>query len=259
MPFPHTIIDDVLPADLFRLATSEFPADDHPTWTGYLHFNEAKFANTSIETWGPTLRLIASELCTDSFAALLGDLTGFDRLIADPGMDGGGLHQTLPGGYLNVHTDFTTNHRVRHWQRRVNVLLYLNETWEPEWGGELQLWDAAVSRCVRSISPIGNRMVIFTTSDDAYHGHPEPLACPSGTTRRSLALYYFTTEVKPRRRATHYRSRPGDGWKRVGIWLDRCALGAYDVAKTRIKVSDRFASGVLKRASLALRQTRRAR
>ena len=39
-----------------------------------------------------------------------------------------------------------------------------------------------------------NRAVIFNITDDAYHGHPEPLNCPEDQARYSLALYYFTED-----------------------------------------------------------------
>jgi hypothetical protein len=34
--------------------------------------------------------------------------------------------------------------------------------------------------------------MIFGTTDFTYHGHPDPLQCPEGITRKSLALYYFS-------------------------------------------------------------------
>jgi hypothetical protein len=180
-------------------------------------------------------------------------LRGFDS------RDGGGLHQSRRGGFLNVHTDFTTNHQVPTWRRRVNLLLYLNPTWCTDWGGSLELWDPTVTTCVRSIEPRGNRIVIFTTGERAFHGHPEALRCPAEAARRSLALYYFTEEARPRRQATRYRSRPGDGLKRVGIWLDRHAIAAYDVVKTRLGVTDRLASGVLRRVHETVNRARGAR
>jgi hypothetical protein len=39
-----------------------------------------------------------------------------------------------------------------------------------------------------------NRAVIFNITDDAYHGHPEPLRCPDNQARYSMALYYFTED-----------------------------------------------------------------
>jgi 2OG-Fe(II) oxygenase superfamily len=68
----------------------------------------------------------------------------------------------------------------------------LNKDWREEYGGHLQLWDRNMTRCEAKIAPIFNRVMIFSTTDFTYHGHPDPLQCPEGMTRKSLALYYFT-------------------------------------------------------------------
>ena len=54
--------------------------------------------------------------------------------MADDAMDGGGLHRSLAGGFLNVHADFTAHHSKPQWRRRVNLLLYLNPDLGPELG-----------------------------------------------------------------------------------------------------------------------------
>jgi hypothetical protein len=46
--------------------------------------------------------------------------------------------------------------------------------------------------CEVKVLPIFNRVMIFGTTDFTYHGHPDPLQCPEGVTRKSLALYYFS-------------------------------------------------------------------
>ena len=46
-------------------------------------------------------------------------------------------------------------------QRRVSLVLYLNENWTPEAGGELRLFDAAGPH--RDIEPIAGRLVCFLT------------------------------------------------------------------------------------------------
>jgi hypothetical protein len=49
-----------------------------------------------------------------------------------------------------------------------------------------------MTRCEAKILPMFNRLMVFGTTDFTYHGHPDPLQCPEGVTRKSLALYYFT-------------------------------------------------------------------
>lgn len=241
-PFPHVVIDDVLPAEVFARAAAEFPPIDDPGWDGYLHVNETKFANPRPASWGPTLQTLADALNSRDFIAFLERLTGINGLLADPDLDGGGLHQTRRGGHLNVHTDFSTHHARPTWSRRVNVLLYLNERWEPDWGGALELWDEDVGRCVRRVDPLPNRLLVFTTDARSFHGHPEPLQCPPDTARRSLAMYYFTEDDAAERRPTRYRGRPGDGAKAIAIWADGRVLWAYDRLRTALGRSDAMGS-----------------
>jgi len=247
-PFPHIVLDDVLTPEAFATAVAQFPGIRDPFWKGYLHVNETKYCNVYPETWADGLREVARALCSPEFVAYLEELTGIEGLIADWSMDGGGLHQTLRGGHLNIHADFTTHHVHEHWARRVNVLLYLNEEWHEEWGGHLELWDKDMTACRDNVTPAGNRMLVFTTSHDSYHGHPDGLACPPDVARRSLALYYFTEEDAPVRRSTHYQARPQEGrLKKTAIAADRTALDLYDRAKRRLGLSDDLAHGVLER------------
>ena len=247
-PFPHLVVDDVLRPEAFAAAVEAFPDIDDAFWKGYLHVNETKYCNVYPDTWAPALREVAGELTSPAFVAYLEELTGIDALIPDWSMDGGGLHQTLRGGHLNVHADFTTHHLHENWARRVNILLYLNEEWHDEWGGNLELWDKQMRACQAAVAPRGNRMLVFTTSFDSFHGHPDGLTCPPGQARRSMALYYFTEETAPVRRSTHYRARPAEGArKRAAIVADRTLLDLYDRVKRRLGISDEAAHRVLHR------------
>src|SRR6185503_12943218 len=110
------------------------------------------------------------------------------------------------------------------------------------WGGDLELWSKDMEQCERTVTPVGNRMLLFTTDEDAYHGHPDPLSCPPDVARQSLALYYFTEEPAPLIRSTDYRARPGDGMKSAAIYADKQVLRLYDVLKRRLHLSDDVAS-----------------
>jgi hypothetical protein len=238
-PFPHIVLDDVLFGEAFGRVAAEFPAMRDPFWKGYLHVNETKYGNTQPDTWGPTLTAVAKEFVSTEFVA-----------FPDWSMDGGGLHQTLRGGHLNVHTDFTTHHVKENWSRRVNILLYLNEEWHEEWGGQLELWDKDMTAAQARVLPAGNRMLVFTTSDHSFHGHPDALTCPEDVARRSMALYYFTEEANPVRKATNYRARPEEaGLRRAAIAVDRSAVDLYDRAKRKLGISDEQVSGVLERVN----------
>ncbi|MET0902838.1 MAG: 2OG-Fe(II) oxygenase [Acidimicrobiales bacterium] len=255
-PYPHITLDNVLHPDALHAIYAEFEAIPESTWTNYLHLNERKFGHTDVHHWGHRLQELRDELSSERFVSFVSAVTGIADLHADDVMDGGGLHRSLPGGFLNIHADFSAHHSKPGWRRRVNLLLYLNPDWQPDWGGALQLWSKDMQRCVTRIEPKANRILLFTTDADSFHGHPEPLRFPAGQARRSLALYYFTIENHVVRHATDYRSRPGDGISgKLKIWIDKKALATYDLLKTPLRLSD----GVVSRALGALNRRPRSR
>lgn len=256
-PFPHIVIDDFLEPEAARAAMAEFPPLDQERWNNYIHINERKFSNTDPANWGPTLQQTLETLNSPRFVDFVGTLLGDDDLIADPSLEGGGLHLSKPGGYLNIHADFTVHPHHRNWQRRVNIILYLNEDWKPEYGGDIELWSTDMKECVQKVSPVGNRALIFSTDATSYHGHPEPLRCPEGVARHSLALYYFTVERDPLVRSTEYRPRPGDGARSLLIYLDKHALRVYDWTKRRLGLSDQVASTLLRQRDRLRRKSHR--
>jgi Rps23 Pro-64 3,4-dihydroxylase Tpa1-like proline 4-hydroxylase len=147
------------------------------------------------------------------FVNFLEKLTGIEGLITDHTLNGGGLHQILRGGKLDIHADYNY-HPITQLDRRLNVLVYLNENWHPGWGGNLELWNKDMSSCEKSIEPFFNRVVIFSTNDDSFHGHPDPLECPETESRKSIALYYYTNgRPESERSAPHstlFKRRPCD-------------------------------------------------
>jgi len=244
-PYPHIVFDNFLEPGIAEAAIAEFPPLDPQQWNNYLHTNERKFSHTDPGSWGPTLQKVLQELNSPRFVAFVGKLIGVENLIADPSLEGGGLHQSTTGGFLNIHADFTVHPHNRKWQRRANILVYLNDDWKPEYGGDLELWSADMKQCVEKVSPVANRALIFTTDVDSFHGHPEPMRCPEGVARRSLALYYYSVEKDPLVRSTEYRARPGDGAHSILIYADKQMLRGYDWAKRHLGLSDQTGSKIL--------------
>lgn len=247
-PFPHTVIDDFLPAEVADRVLDEF-TETMGGWTHYNHFNENKLAITELGRMGPVTQQVMAALQSERFIAAVGELSGIEGLIPDPHLDGAGLHRIDRGGFLNVHTDFLSHTVNRHWSRQINLLLYLNKDWREEWDGNLELWDPEMTRCERSILPAFNRCVIFHTRERSFHGHPHKLACPEGDYRKSIALYYFRDEGTTRKLSpTNYRARPEDGpVKRALIAADRLALRGYSFLKRYAGLRDGTVGRILRR------------
>lgn len=190
-PYPHIVFDDFFDPELIDAILAEFPGPDAIRWQRFDNANEVKLAAANESSFSPLTRLFLYHLNSVTFLEFLSEVTGIANLIGDPQFEGGGLHQIMRGGKLGMHADFN-KHRVYGLDRRLNLLLYLNKNWREEYGGHLQLWDRNMTRCEQKVAPLFNRVMIFGTTDFTYHGHPDPLQCPEGMTRKSLALYYFT-------------------------------------------------------------------
>ena len=215
-PFPHIVIDDFFDPALLERVLAEFPKPDAIRWQRFDNVHEIKLASATEASFGPVTRLLLYHLNSITFLEFLSEVTGIDNLIPDPNFEGGGLHQIVRGGKLGVHADFN-RHRRYGLDRRLNLLLYLNKNWREDYGGHLQLWDRNMSRCEAKILPIFNRLMVFGTTDFTYHGHPDPLECPEGMTRKSLALYYFSNgrpaEERSGEHSTQFRARRADEFK----------------------------------------------
>ena len=190
-PFPHIVFDNFFDQGILDHVLGEFPGPGKIRWQQFDNESEIKLASAAEASFGPVTRLLMYHLNSKTFLDFLSSVTGIENLIPDPGFEGGGLHQILPGGKLGVHADFN-KHRAFGLDRRLNLLVYLNKNWREEYGGHLQLWDRDMRRCEAKVLPLFNRVMVFGTTDYTYHGHPDPLRCPDGMTRKSLALYYFS-------------------------------------------------------------------
>lgn len=212
-PFPHIVLDGFLFDHVAAALEAQFPKADHRLWRHHLHFNSHKFACNKLEAMPPLFQAVFGELNSKPLLGYLEALTGIRDLVADHEFEGGGLHQITSGGFLNVHADFNY-HPTTGYHRRLNLLVYLNRDWEDAWEGNLELWARDMSRRAKRIRPVLNRCVVFSTTDFSYHGHPQPLASPPTTTRKSLALYYYT-QARPQEETSHphstlYRRTPSE-------------------------------------------------
>jgi hypothetical protein len=171
-----------------------------------------KFQYQPHESPSGLVRNLFAELNSQAFLGFLEEMTGIDGLISDPYFDGGGLHETKRGGHLGVHADFNVHERLKI-ERKLNLLVYLNEDWEDEYGGQLELWDQQMKNCVVKVKPVFGRAVIFNTALDSFHGHPDPLSCPPDRSRRSIATYYYSAPEEGLgalpKRTTNFQARPG--------------------------------------------------
>lgn len=190
-PFPNIYFDNFFSATMLKEVLEEFPDLTQHADIRFNDTNQIKLASKGEYKFGEKTKAFMHYLNSQPFLEFLTKLTGIENLIPDPTFVGGGCHQIQRGGLLKIHADFN-KHPQTKLDRRLNVLVYLNEDWDESYGGHFELWDTNMQGCRKKILPLFNRMAIFSTTSNSYHGHPNALNCPPDRTRKSLALYYYT-------------------------------------------------------------------
>lgn len=219
-PFPHFKIDNFLDNDFVREVAAAYPTYESARGMGkeFDAINEKlKVQVSDSSKFLPPVKALSDALSSSEFLGIMESITGVPKLLADPDLDGGGMHLTNTSGRLDVHVDFNF-HEKQNAYRRLNILVYLNPVWEESWGGNIELWDASVTKCQHSFSPILNRCVVFETNDISFHG-VTPLKCPSGYVRKSFAAYYYTKEApagwEGKKHSTIFKARPTESLRAI--------------------------------------------
>ena len=193
-PFSHLVVDNFLNPDTALKIVEEFPAFDDKAWYVYNNPVELKKALNNWDRFGPATYHLFWHLNSEPFLRELEKLTHC-RLYPDFGLNGGGLHSHRRGGKLNTHLDYSIHPKLGL-ERRLNLLVYVTPGWQESWGGCLELWegdghnDRPVT-LIKSVAPVFNRAVLFDTTQNSWHGLPQPIACPPSVARNSVAVYYL--------------------------------------------------------------------
>ena len=243
-PFPSLMIDGFLAPEFAREVVAALPSFEKARSQGreFKAVNErGKVQVTQVEHFPPPIRALHDVFASPELLAALERITGITGLLADDELVGGGIHVMAPGAHLDVHVDFNCI-AERSIYRRLNALLFLNETWDPAWGGELELWDEHVARRHHAFTPRQNRLVLFETSERSFHG-VRKVASPPGASRRSFAVYYYTREAAPGQVGSHdtlFRARPDERFKgRVLMPAERAWSNAREELRRIARVAKR--------------------
>lgn len=205
-PVRHAIFDDFVTDGEIQ---ASFPGESWKHWINLGDgYQRNKFICSDRESIPKPLGDLIDSLSGPRFLKRLEEISGISGLIPDPYLSGGGLHLSTGGGILAMHTDFHYYKRLGIY-RRLNLLVYLHDNWQPSDGGQLEI-ESPQSKHTRVIDPLPGRAVLFETNDRSVHGFRRPVA--EGKERRSLALYYYTADEAPDfsgDETTHWREHLG--------------------------------------------------
>lgn len=169
------VFDDLFSPSVLRAAEATWPGPTWPWWHRYNNGVANKFGSMDRD------RIPSGCLALlDQMAAVVGNdtLRRTDSFI-DYDLHAAGMHMIPPGGFLGRHKD-AESHPIRKWTRTHSVVLFLNEKWLPEWGGELRI------EGFDDVPPKFGRLVIFETAGT---WHQVMHTSSNSDYRRTLALF----------------------------------------------------------------------
>lgn len=212
LPFEHCVIPDFFEEASFRALHAAYPPIETTPWDKYENPIEQKwtlnkFANDSI--FNDLTALLQSE----DTVSLLKQISGIPTLENDPYLHGAGIHYHPSNTKLDLHLDYSI-HPITGKERRLNLIYFMNDHWDSQWKGALELWnhqDMKPKECVTMIYPRPNTAVLFKTNDISIHGVPEPICTPPGEGRKTFAIYYVSAarENIINRPKAHFFPKPG--------------------------------------------------
>lgn len=224
----YKVIDNFLDEEIAEKISNEFPDYYSDFWVNYNNPVENKKLTPSWSKFGATSYKTLFNFCTPSFTNYLRELMGIEKLYPDYGLHGGGYHIHKNGGKLNLHRDYSIHPKLKL-RRRLNLIIFLSQDWNPEWGGALELWSNDLENNkpkdkVVEIECLFNRAVVFDTVAPYWHGLPTPINCPEDKFRKTIAMYYLDDpkeETEERYRALFAPSEEQQGDEEVLNFIEK--------------------------------------
>jgi hypothetical protein len=191
-PYEHVVIDDFLHLGALESVISAIPTPDPRGRSSDYLFARNKFENPTFDKVGSILSELKGELLSPRFERLVSAIAT-KPLFLDPHFVGGGVHQGGAGSYLDMHADFNRHPANSSWLRELNILLYLNDSYDEAFGGHLEMQHATTGERGR-IAPLNNRLVVMLTKAHTLHGY-RAINFPKGVYRTSIAAYAYSLDA----------------------------------------------------------------
>lgn len=169
------IIQDAINHSLLHAVHATWP---DVNWNGWHHYS-----GQDAEKYGTRSARDLSPLVTSCLYQMVEVASQYVEFGCFPDMElhGAGMHMLCPGGYLRKHLDSSVMESTG-WKREYSCVLGVNPVWREQWGGRFVL-DHTPS------VPLFNQMVIFRTTENAYHWVEEVIGPEP---RCTLAVFFWS-------------------------------------------------------------------
>ena len=190
-PFPYLSINNLCDSKRLSDLCKEIPLLDNKS-KDYM-FAKNKFEKSNYGELGPLLKELNEDLHSERMNEFLSYISA-KEVFVDPRNHGGGLHQGRENSFLDMHLDFNYHPMNKLWYREMNLLFYLNEGWQEEYGGKLKIEDLRTGK-KEELDVNFNTLIIQQCSSFSLHGY-DPTNFPDGKYRTSIATYSYIEHIR---------------------------------------------------------------
>ena len=209
-------IDNLFPEEIARKIFESFPPVEEMRLLD--SFREKKYTSKSLEKFEPLITDATFAFQDERIIEKVAELTGIEDPKGDPHLYAGGISAMAKGHFLNPHIDNSHDFEQKNY-RVLNLLYYCSPDWNPENGGNLELWNEDVSRAVE-IPSLFNRLVLMATNDKSWHSVNE---VKTNAPRCCVSNYYFSPHSPNGYETTHvtfFQARPEQKLRRFVTTAD---------------------------------------
>ena len=233
-PYPYLVIDNFCDPEKLALLYANIPKLKNKS-RDYV-FAHNKFEKANYGELGQGFEELYKDLSSVEMNRFLSFIAN-ETIFVDPANHGGGLHQGRENSFLDMHLDFNYHPLHKGWFRNMNLLLYMNKDWKPEYKGHLKLVDLRTGEEKELEVPF-NRMIIQQTRAYTLHGY-DMTNFPADQYRTSIATYAYTIHK------THIEKKRTTDWVVKGGKPIKKAIAAIYGPAVKIK-NMLFGSGTAK-------------
>lgn len=193
-PFPHTVIDNFLPENLFNKINKEFKKmggakNIKKKFNSHVELNKKVFGDKDLSY----LTKLPIEILGGALVKkIIQKFTGKINISSlCQWKDYGGYfpyHTMEHGGILGSHVDHS--HSKFGDLHVANSIFYSSPEWKKSWGGETILFDSFGLKIKKKIFPKPNRLIIFIHSALSFHG-VDIVKSPKNKNRSTYYMDYY--------------------------------------------------------------------
>lgn len=202
LPYPYMYMDNALETNFALDLQKEILNLDINMFDRYDNPFESKYTLRDKYTYPPKLSTLMNYLTSDLFVDYLSSYVGC-KLYNDTTRNFWGVHLYDENDKLDIHVDAGIHPTIKK-KKQLTLGIYLSYNYHPYNGCELEIWDGdscsignsksieKLNKCIKKISPLFNRLIMFNCTDNAWHGNPTPLKNINNTKRIFITISYLS-------------------------------------------------------------------